>query len=141
MKFCEKCDNMMYFSVTPADSADKGSGTSSKLNLQMMCRNCNFHSTIKDTINEPVFTTELRDDLVNYKRHSVADLKYDPTMPRLANYPCTNDKTKSCRRKPATSTNILYMKYDATNMKYMFFCCDCNVFWKASDDNLDGVPN
>lgn len=121
MKFCEKCDNMMYLSV---DKLDDG------FQLKMLCRNCNFSVVANETLNEPIFSTYLRDDLINYKRHSVVELKNDPTMPRLKSIICANDG-KTCTRNNDEPNNVMYMKFDAINMKYMYLCCYCDTFWKA----------
>jgi len=30
-------------------------------------------------------------------------------------------------------TDIIYMRYDDTNMKYLYLCVDCDMVWKTDD--------
>lgn len=120
MKFCKVCQNMLYISL---------SDESEEKTLKMICRNCNYSETSDETINRPVFETNLHDDMINYNRHKSPDVKYDATMPRLNSIVCTNSK---CVKKHDQVNDVMYMKYDPIDMKYMYFCTYCDHFWRAS---------
>jgi DNA-directed RNA polymerase subunit M/transcription elongation factor TFIIS len=59
--------------------------------------------------------------------------KLDPTLPRVTNILCTNINCKT-----NTNTNgenkreVIYMRYDDVNMKYIYLCCECDAVWKPN---------
>ena len=54
--------------------------------------------------------------------------KYDPTLPRKTNMKCPNEK---CGDTP--NPDIIYLRYDDENMKYLYICSGCNFTWKTDD--------
>lgn len=119
MEFCGKCDNMIYVSLE-----NSGEGYC----LKKLCRNCNC-TTPSLHCSEPIISTELRDDFVNFKQHSHVDIKHDPAMPRLTSIACP----QGC-----SPNDVMYIKFDQINMKYMYFCCTCSLFWKEDNKQAFG---
>ena len=55
-------------------------------------------------------------------------IKHDPTLPHMHTIKCPNEKCKS-NEKDQTS-DIIYFRYNDTNMKYMYLCTICDFNWK-----------
>jgi DNA-directed RNA polymerase subunit M/transcription elongation factor TFIIS len=54
--------------------------------------------------------------------------KFDPTLPHLYTIPCS----KCVHEKP----DVVYMRYDDTQLKYVYLCVHCDHSWisKSVDD-------
>ena len=65
----------------------------------------------------------------NYAIHSVLnEYTYaDPTLPRVDNIDCPN---KDCESQSHPEKEVAYIKYDQTNMKYVYLCILCRQAWK-----------
>ena len=120
MEFCEKCNNMLYIDI---DSSDKGDNK-----LKNYCKNCNFSKELPNDksmiIIENVYE---KTENINYKLFINPFIKYDPTLPRVNNINCIN---KSCTKKKKDIYEVIYIKYDNENMKYLYYCVYCEKFWK-----------
>ena len=55
--------------------------------------------------------------------------KMDPTLPRLNTIRCPNDRCSTNTNDEARE--VIYMRYDDKNMKYMYLCCKCDFKWKT----------
>ena len=111
MKFCKVCDNMLYIEVTEEQ------------NLKYYCKNCNFNEIHQveaesTVISEKTYTN----DLANLSSYINPNIKYDLTLPRVSNIACPECKP--------TDNEVIYIKYDQRNMKYLYFCCKCEHFWR-----------
>jgi hypothetical protein len=51
--------------------------------------------------------------------------KFDPTLPRIHNIPCPNPE---CATKEGKE--VIYIRYDDTNLKYLYLCTECDKLWK-----------
>lgn len=117
MEFCDMCANMLYI-------RNKEDNT-----VQFYCKNCSF---TKDTENAQAsfcVSTNYQDEAIKYAMYINSNIKHDPTLPHVNNIICTN---KSCTKKPDEDNDVIYMKYDPNNMKYIYFCNHCDHFWKLS---------
>jgi hypothetical protein len=62
--------------------------------------------------------------------------KFDPTLPRIYNIPCPNKECKSnIGNSEKTPTEIIYLRYDDDNLKYLYICCICDTIWKTNDND------
>jgi DNA-directed RNA polymerase subunit M/transcription elongation factor TFIIS len=117
MEFCEICDNMLYV----------------KSNAQNMlvkyCKHCEFEKVETNTkcaikISKTIYS---EDDLL-YNQHVNKYLRFDPTLRRI------NDPHISCANETCVQENankqIIYIKYDSKNMKYLYVCENCGKTWK-----------
>ena len=59
-------------------------------------------------------------------------LTFDNTLPYIENNKNLNVLMIECvsNTKDELSSNISYVKYDETNMKYLYICRYCGVKWK-----------
>jgi len=120
MEFCEKCNNMLYINI---ESSDEGNNK-----LKNYCKNCNFSKELPSdksmAIIENVYE---KTENINYKLFINPHIKHDPTLPRVNNIKCIN---KECTKKKEDMNEVIYIKYDNENMKYLYYCVHCGKFWK-----------
>lgn len=116
MKFCNLCNNFVYIQL------DKEN------NLQYHCKNCDNVIENTDTKSLCVIDNNYMDDKTVYKQYINKYLKYDPTLPRVNNIQCPNQECKT--KKENVENEVIFVKYDSTNMKYMYHCVHCDHFWK-----------
>lgn len=122
MEFCEICDNMLY-----VKSNDNNM-------LVKYCKHCNFEKVETNTkcaikISKTIYS---EDDLL-YNQHVNKYLRFDPTLRRIndPHISCSNDK---CVQENANK-QIIYIKYDSKNMKYLYVCDNCGKTWKQVNQN------
>jgi hypothetical protein len=116
MKFCSVCDNMMYLNL---DEEER---------LTYRCKNCaNVESG--DGLNSAcVLGRNYIDDETKFRQYVNPNIKYDPTLPRVNTIPCVN---QACTKPSDKDDEVIYVKYDRTNVRYMYYCCFCETFWKS----------
>jgi DNA-directed RNA polymerase subunit M/transcription elongation factor TFIIS len=115
MKFCQ-CGNMLYVSV---DSADK--------KLEYYCKTCNNREKKDAQESELIISDNKIDDTIKYSKYINKYIKYDPSLPRVNNITCVNT---NCTKKHDQMSEVIFIKYDAVNMKYLYYCVHCDNFWK-----------
>lgn len=118
MKFCNVCQNMMYIQVDTVESTPK---------LQYYCKNCNNRVEESKVDGTPVEERNFVDDSGTFKSYMTPFIRFDPTLPRVSNITCTNPV---CTARDKDDNEVIYIKYDHENMKYLYFCCHCQHFWK-----------
>jgi len=121
MHFCTQCSNMYYISINP-DDANK---------LIYYCRNCgNKDSTI--SVNDvTVSNVQLKKSKQEFTHIINKYTKLDPTLPRVSNILCPNTEcSTNTEDKPR---EIIYIRYDDTNMKYVYLCSSCDTVWKTEE--------
>lgn len=112
MHFCIKCENMYYISL----------GTDNTLSYY--CRHCGYVDPDIAVNNITVSKFNVQNqETSNYSNMVNKYTKFDPTLPRINNIPCPNGE---CDEK---DREIVYMRYDNTNMKYLYLCCKCDTTW------------
>jgi DNA-directed RNA polymerase subunit M/transcription elongation factor TFIIS len=124
MKFCDICDNMYYVSINEKNQNE----------LSYYCRNC---GNVDDNVtgeNTCVLNTQIKKGEQKYNHIINEYTKYDPTLPRLYNMECPNATCKTHSDKTVKS-DILYIRYDEENMKYLYMCSICDIVWKTDETN------
>ena len=134
MKFCEKCDNMYYIGLNATDTNK----------LTYYCRYCNnVDETIAES-GECVLNTHFK-KRDNFQHIINEYTKLDPTLPRMHNIQCPNVECKSNSSLNISSSNdtaassrktpseVIYVRYDDDNMKYLYLCAVCDTKWKTND--------
>ena len=117
MKFCDKCDNMYYIGVDAADSNK----------LTYYCRSCGNVDAALTEGGVCVLDTQFKTTGQNSKHLVNKYTKLDPTLPRVNNVKCPNS---ACSVKPA---EIIYMRYDDVNLKYIYICTTCDESWQSQN--------
>lgn len=59
--------------------------------------------------------------------------KLDPTLPRIDNILCPNHTCVT--NTGEKEREIIYIRYDDVNMKYVYLCSDCDTVWKVNEHN------
>lgn len=119
MKFCPICSNVYFIKTN--DNKD----------LVYFCKACgNEEEQKKEQGSICIIDDNKVDDATKYSQYINKYLKYDPTLPRVSNIACPNSK---CTRKPNEPNEVIYLKYDFTNMKFLYHCVKCEHFWRTTD--------
>lgn len=131
MKFCSQCDNMYYIGISVDDSNK----------LTYYCRNCKHKD---ETISEEgicVLNTQLRVGEQKFNHIINQYTKLDPTLPRIYNIKCPNLDCKSNHTSTeqsntdtsASPNEVIYIRYDDDNLKYLYICVECDTTWKTNE--------
>ena len=127
--------------------------------LVYYCRNCG-HQEKNASFDACIMETS-HDNEEQKIRHLINPYtKYDPTLPRLYYLPCPNDdcvsniekreqdaaaaaapgedggdksRSASSTTKREATGEVVYIRYDDKNLKYVYLCVDCNCIWKTQD--------
>ena len=136
MHFCDKCNNMLYIKLMTEDSD----------NLVYYCRNCGNSEYTIDKDNICVSKTDIVIREKAYDHDINEYTKLDPTLPRTNNIKCPNQSCSSniisgIEEQDTTGNSIenkvnevIYLRYDDINMKYIYMCTLCNKIWKTNDN-------
>jgi len=124
MKFCVNCQNMLYIAIDAEDTNK----------LTYYCRHC---GTIDDTITQEghcVLNTHLKQGEQKFNHIINKYTKLDPTLPRIYTMKCPNEScitNVNSDEGKKKKTEVIYMRYDDSNMKYVYICVDCDTIWKT----------
>jgi len=121
MRFCVKCDNMYYIKITDTDS-DK---------IMLYCRNCGNEDDISNSETICVFKTDISNEDTKYEHIINKFTKNDPSLPRTNKIKCPNTSCKSL--DDDLENDIIFLRYDDINMKYIYVCNYCNTIWKTDE--------
>jgi DNA-directed RNA polymerase subunit M/transcription elongation factor TFIIS len=121
MHFCINCNNMYYIRIN-SDNPNK---------LVYYCRNCgdeNQNLSV-DTVTVSKTIVKKSEQSFNYIINKYT--KLDPTLPRINTILCPNPdcttNTKDVERE------IIYIRYDDVNMKYVYLCSTCDTVWQTNE--------
>jgi DNA-directed RNA polymerase subunit M/transcription elongation factor TFIIS len=102
--------------------------------LVYYCRHCGFKD---ETITEEticVLNTQLKHREQKFNHIINEYTKLDPTLPRIYTMRCPNGECSTNHTQSSDKpTEIIYMRYDDNNMKYVYICVECNTTWKTAD--------
>lgn len=140
------CKNMLYGNVQDVD----GEAGQSK-RLYFTCKNCGY-SEVEDGIassvpvvvkrfdndskespldDKCISQTNYFDDIRSFQQYQTINIKHDMTLPRVKNIECP--KCVKNGEIGETLPEVICIKYDQANMKYLYFCCHCEHFWKLEN--------
>jgi DNA-directed RNA polymerase subunit M/transcription elongation factor TFIIS len=117
---CPKCD--YYMALAEGTSEDDGTK-----DLIRFCRNC---GNKKDEVKGLVMETFIQEKASDAYRVAINDFtKDDPRLPHIKTLKCP---TASCpSRATGGESDVIYIKHDTVNMKYIYICTKCNTNWKS----------
>lgn len=123
MRFCDNCNNMYYIRIDNDDSNK----------LIYYCRNCGKEDTNSD-FSEDMVVSKLQIKNVDKTYTNIINkyTKLDPTLPRINNILCPNAECTTNTKH--TEKEIIYIRYDDVNMKYMYLCSTCGFVWETNDN-------
>jgi hypothetical protein len=117
IRFCTVCDNYLYLQVEGETQT-----------LQRMCRNCGF----KDTEDQGGLVSEMHIEQRSAEGYTLINeftLK-DKRLPHLyGTMKCISDKCPSATQ--GKESDIVYIKYDTENLRYIYMCYLCQATWRS----------
>ena len=121
MHFCSICKNMYYIRIN-SDNPNK---------LVYYCRNCGNEDTSLVTDNVCVSKTQLKKSELSFSHIINKYTKLDPTLPRINTILCPNSDCSTNTK--GKEREIIYIRYDDMNMKYVYLCSECETVWKTNE--------
>ena len=122
---------MYYINIDPEDTN----------RLTYKCRKCGHVDGILGKEQVCVMHTQLKRGENQYKYMVSEYTKLDPTLPRIF-MPCPNETcsrvVKTNKSQEAATSEVLYIRYDDENLKYLYMCTTCDSVW-ISDDTVRRV--
>jgi DNA-directed RNA polymerase subunit M/transcription elongation factor TFIIS len=126
MKFCVKCDNYLYNKLDEKDNNV----------LLYYCRCCGYNDNVEDDT-VCVLKTMLKKGEQKFSHIVNKYTKLDPVNPRIYNMKCPNSECKTNSHgngEKEVYPEIIYLRYDDNNLKYLYICDTCNHVWKTDDN-------
>lgn len=98
--------------------------------LVHVCKNCNTtHSVVAEGESLCVSETVYGDEAAAARALADPSIKFDPTLPRVSNITCPRGDMCPGHGK---QQDVIFLKYNASKLRYMYFCCHCDNFWRTS---------
>lgn len=121
MHFCSVCQNMYYIRINSDDLN----------NLVYYCRNCGNEDKLLSVDNICVSKTNIKKSKTSFEHIVNQYTKLDPTLPRISNILCPNSECSTNTK--GKEREIIYIRYDDVNMKYIYLCSECDTIWQTND--------
>ena len=121
MHFCSECHNMYYLKVTNEDANS----------LIYYCRNCGHEDDSLTAENICVSDVQLKRSEQKYSHIINEYTIHDPTLPRINTIKCPNQECSSNQAGQEHNREVIYIRYDDINMKYIYVCAKCSFTWKT----------
>ena len=127
MKFCTVCENMYYIGI------NENGGNQ----LTYYCRSCGHKDETLASENVCVLKTQIKKGAQQFNHIINEYTKLDPTLPRIYNMKCPNE---ACQTNVEIGgggpgkipAEVIYVRYDDDNMKYLYMCVTCDNVWKTN---------
>ena len=145
--FCKICRYYLYLEEVPEDKEKQ-----EPAQLQRICRNCGHTEPMEGGL---ILEIDLKEKTSEgYKILMNEFTKQDPTLPHVHTLHCPaedcpsnryhdvdiDEKSEDVVTEPkitrvladdAVESDIIYLKYDAVNMKYLYICNVCGEKWRS----------
>ena len=112
MEFCNVCNNMLYMKTGESGS------------LIRVCKNCAFTKTEEVSTGKAICVarTIYSEDELLFSQNQNKFLRFDPTLPRITDV--------KCPKPDCGKSQVAYVKYHNTDMRYLYICDFCGHTWK-----------
>lgn len=121
MHFCSTCQNMYYIRI---DSENTNQ-------LIYYCRNCGNEDNLITNDSVSILKTHIKKNEQEFAHFINKYTKLDPTLPRVNKILCPNENCDT--NKKDKEREIIYIRYDDVNMRYVYLCSTCDTVWKTED--------
>ena len=121
MHFCSVCNNMYYLRIDE-ENPNK---------LDYYCRNCGHEDKLLAHDNMCISKTFIKKNDQSFNHIINEYTKLDPTLPRVNTILCPNSECQTNTNK--VKREIIYIRYDDTNMKYVYLCSECSTIWQTNN--------
>jgi DNA-directed RNA polymerase subunit M/transcription elongation factor TFIIS len=112
----------MYYIRINNDDANK---------LVYYCRNCGNEDKLLAIENVCVTKTQIKKSEQSFNHIINKYTKLDPTLPRINTVLCPNPDCST--NTDSVEREIIYIRYDDVNMKYVYLCSTCDTVWKTNE--------
>jgi DNA-directed RNA polymerase subunit M/transcription elongation factor TFIIS len=100
--------------------------------LVYYCRKCGNEDKLLAIENVCVSKTQVKKSDQTFNHIINKYTKLDPTLPRVNTILCPNaDCLTNTEDK---EREIIYIRYDDANMKYVYLCSECDTVWKTNEN-------
>jgi DNA-directed RNA polymerase subunit M/transcription elongation factor TFIIS len=99
--------------------------------LVYYCRQCGNEDKVIAVDNVCVSKIQLKKSEQSFNHIINKYTKLDPTLPRINNILCPNPDCPTNTKNEARE--IIYIRYDDVNMKYINLCSTCDTVWNTND--------
>ena len=123
--FCPVCRYYLYLKEEETQE-EKKSETKEKILLRL-CRNCGYQERRMGGLILEIDLKEKTSEGYKILMNQFTD--QDPTLPHVNTIKCPNtncDTNTSNKEK-----DVIYLKYDAVNMKFLYICNVCKAHWRS----------
>lgn len=125
MHFCSNCDNMYYVRIKDENSSQ----------LTYYCRNCgntddNLNVDNICVVNSGKSKTKSSNTGISHVVNRYT--KLDPTLPHITTIKCPN--TNCISNDDETKRDVIYIRYDDIDMKYLYICSACDTMWNTAQE-------
>ena len=120
MHFCPVCNNMFYLRIDE-ENPNK---------LDYYCRNCGHEDKLLAHDNMCISKTFIKKNDQSFNHIINEYTKLDPTLPRVNTILCPNPECETNTQNK--KREIIYIRYDDTNMKYVYLCSECSTIWQTN---------
>ena len=123
--FCKVCRYYLYLEEVHPTIEESEMGAVSE--LRRVCRNCGYYKKMDGGL---ILEIDLKEKTSEgYKILMNEFTHLDPTLPHVHNIKCPNEDclTNKGQAKP----DVIYMKYDAVNLKFIYICTVCDKHWRS----------
>jgi DNA-directed RNA polymerase subunit M/transcription elongation factor TFIIS len=105
----------------------------SKDQLQFYCRMCGNVDEIlnKNSLCLSEYNENNNNDSIIQSVNKYT--KFDPTLPHIHNVQCPNNDCipNKLEDNDNKKNEVVYIRYNNTDMKYVYLCCKCDYVWKS----------
>ena len=96
--------------------------------LRRICRNCGYQE--EDKKGGLILEIDLKEKISEGHKILMNEFtKYDPTLPHINTIKCPNVGCSS--NTSGKEKDVIYLKYDAINMKFIYICNNCDTQWRS----------
>lgn len=120
MHFCSNCQNMYYIRINESDPNT----------LDYYCRNCGNEDKMLASENVCVSKIQIKKTSQSFNHIINKYTKLDPTLPRINTILCPNPDCETNTK--GKEREIIYVRYDDINMKYIYLCSTCDTVWQTN---------
>ena len=101
--------------------------------LVYYCRKCGDEDNLLSIENICVSKTQIKKSEQTFHHIINQYTKLDPTLPRINTILCPN--SECITNIEQKDREIIFIRYDDTNMKYVYLCSDCDTIWQTNAIN------
>jgi DNA-directed RNA polymerase subunit M/transcription elongation factor TFIIS len=120
--FCPTCRYYLYLHQDEEEEEKKKEDI-----LRRVCRNCGYQE--KEQKGGLILEIDLKEKTSEgYKILLNEFTKEDPTLPHVNTIKCPNEE---CKSNQGAEKDVIYIKYDAVNLKFLYICNVCDTKWRS----------